>query len=86
MQQTSINCNTTAFDGDGGGRVVVVVECNGGGATRVVMVVKKTLFEEFFDTSLEILTPALQVVQVTNMGYDKNVHISEEELSKSLRP
>ena len=47
---------------------VVVVECDG-----VVVVVlwwwfcgsgKKSLFEEFVDTSLEILTPAPYVVQV----------------------
>ena len=40
MQQNSVNCNTTEFDGDGGGRVVVVVvECDGGGV--VVAGVKK---------------------------------------------
>ena len=32
LRQKSVNRNTTEFDGDGGGRVmVVVVECDGGG-------------------------------------------------------
>ena len=37
--------------------------------TRVVVVVKYPLFEEFFDTNLEIFTPAPHVVHVTNMRY-----------------
>ena len=31
LRRNSINRNTTEFDGDGGVRVVVVVECDGGG-------------------------------------------------------
>ena len=87
MRQNSVNRNTTEFYGDGGGRVVVVVvEYDGGGVVVVVMVLppplyhhqsgdgsKKPLFEEYFDTSLEILTPVLQVVQVTNMRYANSV-------------
>ena len=36
------------------------------------------LFEDFFDTSLKILTPALQVVQVTNMRYGFILALSQK--------
>ena len=37
--------------------------------TKVMVVVKLSLCEEFFDTNLKILTPAPNVVHVTNMRY-----------------
>ena len=49
---------TVVVGGDVGGRVLVVV---------VVKLTFLPLIQDFFDTSLKILTPAPHVVHVTNM-------------------
>ena len=44
FRQNSVNRNTTEFDGYGGVRVVVVVECDGGGVVVVVVVPPPPLY------------------------------------------